>query len=129
MPPEQKVVSSNLTGRTNFIFSNQHLRFLYQSIVLFQTKNVSKLYQNPIRTRTGEGERTRTTQGSRPGTVDVNAKRITHGLDVALQKVDCRQDGIDENEHFLAFGDDRRIDSGSRQAVEFVSLDASAGGT
>ena len=128
MPPEQKVVSSNLTGRTNFIFSNQHLSCTNLSSCS-KTKNVSKLYQNPIRTRTGEGERTRTTQGSRPGTVDVNAKRITHGLDVALQKVDCRQDGIDENEHFLAFGDDRRIDSGSRQAVEFVSLDASAGGT
>ena len=35
-------------------------------------------------------------------------KRIPHWLDVALQKVDCLRDGIDKNEHFLAFGDDRR---------------------
>ena len=46
-PPEQKVVSSNLTGRTNFIFSNQHLRFLYQSLILFQN-------QKRIKTLSGE---------------------------------------------------------------------------
>jgi hypothetical protein len=46
MPPEQKVVSSNLTGRTNFIFSNQHL-LLYRSIVLFQNQKRIKTVSNP----------------------------------------------------------------------------------